>query len=142
MNEDWLGLTDPQERRDAQGPAYLCVARLGDNELRTFHDMSRRDTVVECGKMVFTTEREDGVEELEEAETWRSVLGWDQRCRVPTLDEVLQFQTSMRTARIARWFDRLAAARALDEQPSPPSAPFSSDEANSPGKRAPVVRPP
>ncbi|SDI54668.1 MULTISPECIES: hypothetical protein [Bradyrhizobium] len=116
-SEDFLGLTDAAERRLAQGPAMITGEPLGPFELAALEEMSRKDTDPNAGLVVFTSTSEDGVETLDQPLVWQRVMRWP---RPPTVEEVEAWQANARAARRARWWDRLAAARARDEEAARP----------------------
>lgn len=111
--EDYLGFTDPADRRAEQGPALISYPSLGPAELIVAEQMHRKDDVVEANKISFVmVDDETGAETLEDAAAWQRILEWP---REPDVAEVQAAQVNARAARLARWWDRLAAARAEDE---------------------------
>jgi hypothetical protein len=116
MNEDYLGFDDPAERFAATDPALVSRPPLGPRELIVSEELHRKDDFPACNRLLFVMVTAEGEEVLEEPLVWQRIMGWP---REPTVEEVQQFQLNARVARLARWWDRLAAARTADEQPVP-----------------------
>jgi hypothetical protein len=118
---DYLGFGDEAERRAAQGPAFVSHPPLGPRELIVAEQMHRKNDEEACNRMLFITVPDDGGEEvLEEPLVWQRIMRWP---REPTIAEVQAFQLNARAARTARWWSKLAEAKALDDaeaaQPAP-----------------------
>lgn len=120
---DYLGLGDPAEQGAAQGPALVVPAKMGPRELAVAEQMHRLGASLAANRLLFTVADDvTGVEDwapkargdhFDEAERWKAIMRWP---RIPTVDEAQAFQHNARVARLAKWWDRLAAARADDER--------------------------
>ncbi len=118
---DYLGFGDEAERRAAQGPALIVSAPFGARELIVAEQLHRKEDLEACNRLVFiAVNDETGEETLEEAETWQRIMRWP---REPTIAEIEAFRLNAKATRAARWWQRLAEARALDDaeaaQPAP-----------------------
>jgi len=122
MTDDYLGLEDSAERVAASGPALMVPSKVGPRELIVLEEMHRRDDDLACNRLIFTEVDDVAGEERwatrargdenDEASRWKTIMGWP---RIPTVEEAQQFKANALAARLARWWDRLAAARAEDE---------------------------
>jgi hypothetical protein len=113
MSEDFLGLEDPAERLAATGPALISHPPMGPCEIIVAEALHRKEDEPACNRLIFVAVNDEtGEEALDEAEDWARIMGWP---RPPTVEEVQQYKINAKTARLARWWDRLSAARTADE---------------------------
>ena len=120
MSEDFLGLSDDEERARQRTPAFVTSPPFGQAELKAAEhmhlDAQRNKKFAGAAEVIFTVE-EDGVEMLleEEAVKWRALMGWPDTVRLPTLEEIEQFRRARsNNLHVAHW-ERLRAAVITDE---------------------------
>ncbi|WP_338830440.1 hypothetical protein [Bradyrhizobium sp. 27S5] len=123
---DWLGFEDPVERRAAQGPALVIPATLGPAELLVLEQMHRMGDDPACNRVLFVDTDEASGEEIwappakgdriDEGERWKAIMRWPV---IPDIRDAEAFKANALAARLAKWWDRLKAARAEDEAERP-----------------------
>jgi hypothetical protein len=115
VNEDWLGLGDADEKAAKRPAAFVVGPPMGNEELmaaQRMHLASTRPEFIGATEPHFTVEGEDGIERLpiDQAMKWRAIMEWPQKCRIPTLAEVEQFQAARGSALNRAFWDELRAA--------------------------------
>jgi hypothetical protein len=122
MTEDWLGLNDEAELAAKRPAAFIVGPPMGNEEIKAAEQMhlaSQRDAqFIGAAEIVFTVEDEEGVERLpvDQAATWRAIMGWPEKGRFPTLAEVEQFQVARNNALHREHWERLRAAVIRDAE--------------------------
>jgi hypothetical protein len=120
MAEDFLGLDDPSERAKKRPPAFVCGPPLGPAEIliaeRVYLESQRDPAFLGASEILFTAEDESGAEylPLSEAQKWAALMQWPSNCRVPTLEEIGQFQKARETGLHRKYWAELQAAAIKD----------------------------
>jgi hypothetical protein len=122
--EDFLGLSDPDQVRAEQGPALMVGATCGGHELRMLDQMRREpgEEFRDHWRITFTDENDqweayDGRSKIEhqQPEIWRVRMGWPVGT-VPTPADAMQWIDHRRARLIVKWAPRLTWARDQDEK--------------------------
>jgi hypothetical protein len=126
---DWLGLSDADELARKRPPAFLVGPPMGNEELRVAERLhlasQRQKEFAGATEPIFTIEDEAGVERLpiDQAAKWGAIMRWPKQRRLPTLEEVEQFQASRDNALYRQFWDQLreavikdAAGKAAEEK--------------------------
>lgn len=118
--EDFLGLSDDEERARQRTPAFVTSPAMGQAELKAaerMHLEAQTNKKFVAATEVIFVEEEDGIEALpvEEAVKWRALMGWPDTVRLPSLEEIEQFRRARsHNLHVAHW-ERLRAAVVTDE---------------------------
>jgi hypothetical protein len=122
-NEDWLGLSDPDEAAAAKGPALVIPSAKGPRELTVCEQMHRMDDNPAINRLVFTEADDETGEEswakpargdpINEARRWQKIMKWPV---VPSISEAMAYKANAEAVRLSKWRARLAAAQADDDR--------------------------